>query len=293
MNSAHAHLPEDDLALFALALMPPEEAAYAQAHLKHCDQCRGEVARMQGDLVAYAFTADMQDPPSAARARLLDAVSREKKLHTPAVEPVLAPRSSILPDRDGRAATSRPRGVGGFGIFGWAGWAVAAGLAVFAGWEFQQRQDLHAQIAGQTDALHAQAVAGQETSERAARAQRVLQALTDPSAMQVALHLTANAAAPPKPEGHASYNASKGELVFVATHLQPVEPGKTYELWILPAATGVAPVAGGLFRPDVHGNASVVLPNIPRSVAAKGFGVTIEPAGGSKGPTMPIVLAGA
>ncbi len=285
MNTASQHIPEDDLALFALALMPPEEAAYAQAHLKHCDQCRGEVARMQGDLVTYAFSAEMQPPAPETRTRLLDAVAKEKRLHlipTPVAEPVLAPRQTNLLDNEARELSPARRGMG---VFGWGGWAIAAGLAGFAGWQFQQGQTLHQQLNQQT-------AAAEQVTQDAARAQRVLQALTDPLAMQVALHQPATGAAPPKPEGHASYNATKGELVFIATHLQPVQPGKTYELWVLPATAGEAPVAAGTFRPDVNGNASVVLPEIPKHVAAKGFGVTVEPEGGSPSPTLPILLAG-
>ena len=47
----------------------------------------------------------------------------------------------------------------------------------------------------------------------------------------------------------------------------------------------------GLFKPDANGNASVVLPELPKNVAAKGFGVTVEADGGSPAPTLPIVLA--
>jgi anti-sigma-K factor RskA len=38
--------------------------------------------------------------------------------------------------------------------------------------------------------------------------------------------------------------------------------------------------------------ASVLLPNLPKGVSAKAFGVTMENAGGSTTPTLPILLAG-
>ena len=61
--------------------------------------------------------------------------------------------------------------------------------------------------------------------------------LRDASAMQVALHVPLNAGAVPKldPEGHATYEPSTGALVFVADHLDPLQPQKTYQLWLLPA----------------------------------------------------------
>ncbi len=283
MNLVNQHIPEDDLALFALALMPPEEAAYTLAHLKHCEECRGAVAQMQGDLAGYALSADFHDPAPQVRIRFLDAVSQEKKLHVapPAAEPVLAPRSSNLLDRESR---SKPAPRREFGFFGWAGWALAACGIGFAGWQFHQGLDLREQLAEQTAAT-------EQVHTESARAQRVLQALTDPTAMQVALRLPASATTPPKPEGHASYNASRGELIFVANHLQSLQPNKTYELWILPETKGAAPVAAGLFKPNALGNASIVLPTLPPNVAARGFGVTVEAEGGSPAPTLPIVLA--
>ncbi len=298
MNIAN-HIPEDDLALFALALLSPQEAAFITAHLTECDLCRSEVARLQGDLVGFAMTIDMQAPPAAARDRLLAAVAKEQKF----VAPSLANRvsgssggssvgSSVgtsedeLLDPSGRYAQPVSRGMG---LFGWAGWALAAGLAAVTGWQFYQGEDLHRQIATQTAALE-QAHHVENTSGDAARAQEILQTLTDPTAMQVALHLPVTGATP-KPEAHAAYIAERGNLVFIASHLKPIGPNKTYELWLLPAS-GTAPVAAGLFRPDENGNASVLLPTLPKNIAAKGFGVTVENEGGSKAPTPPIVLAG-
>ena len=65
----------------------------------------------------------------------------------------------------------------------------------------------------------------------------MVQTLRDATAMQVALHVPLNAGAVPKldPEAHATYVPATGALVFVADHLDPLQPRKTYELWLLPA----------------------------------------------------------
>jgi hypothetical protein len=175
----------------------------------------------------------------------------------------------------------------GMGFAGWAGWAIAAGLLVAGGWQFQQRQKLQIDLNGESAKL-------EQTSQSAASAQQVMQTLTDPSAMQVSLHIPQTKGAPVKldPEGHATYVPGKASLVFVASHLDPLQPAKTYELWLLPADATAAPIPAGLFRPDANGNASVVMPALPPGVAAKGFGVTVENEGGSQKPTAPIVLAG-
>jgi anti-sigma-K factor RskA len=114
--------------------------------------------------------------------------------------------------------------------------------------------------------------------------------MTDSSAMRVTLMKTGGA--PPPPMGRATYVASKGALIFLASNLEPLAPQKTYELWLIPAGEGQTPIPAGMFHPDAQGNASVIMPPLPKGVEAKMFGVTVEDEGGSATPTMPIVLAG-
>ena len=283
------HIPEDDLALFALAMMGPEEAAFTVAHLKHCDQCRGEVARLQGDLVTYAMTAEMQEPPRDGRDRLMRAVARERKFLPPPVaqEPVLAQRHVDLLQQPIQREPPRRT----LGTLSWAGWAVAAALAGVVGWQFYQAGELRQAVAIESAALdHAPETTTTAPSDDVARAREVLQTLSDPTALQVAMHYPIPHRLE-KPEAHAAYVAATGNLIFVATHLHPLPSGRTYELWLLPAS-GEGPIPAGLFRPTRDGNASVVLPTLPKNIAAKGFGVTIEEEGGSARPTSPILLAG-
>jgi hypothetical protein len=124
----------------------------------------------------------------------------------------------------------------------------------------------------------------------AAAAREVVDALTDTTAMRVTLSKGKEA---PAPQGRATYVASKGTLIFLASNLQPLPPLKSYELWLIPAAAGGAPIPAGTFRPDERGNASVILPPLPKGVDAKAFGVTIEDKDGAATPTLPIILVGA
>ena len=322
MNSTN-HLSAEDLTLFALQLLEGEERRDAAQHLQHCAECRAEVARVQGDLAVYALAAsEPASPPAAARERLLEAAAKEKK--APPMERTIPARAAAgangsraaeppqvrreMPGRDdgelflasrGRRMFEaehadeeerRPRSAAGAASWlGWAGWAIAAGMAVVAGLQFRERQAVQADLATQTAKVNSQ-------SDELTEARDALHALTSEGAMQVALHVPVNGAPePPKPEGHAAYDAQHGALVFIGEHLQPLAPEKTYELWLLPAdkdGQKSPPIPAGLFRPDGRGVGRVVMPEIPRGVAAVGFGVTIENDGGSKTPTLPIVLAG-
>jgi hypothetical protein len=287
-------ISQDDLVLFALQDLTPAEAAEVLVHLEHSETARAELAQIQGDLAMVALTSGLHSPPTQARERLLSRVAKEKKVlpmdRTPETaaaatpnseEPQLVARGGRLLQMEEEAAPRRSR----MGFAGWAGWAIAAGLAAGVGFEYHQSQTLKSDLYTTTGKLT-------QEREQAARAEAVMQVLNGGGAMQVALRVPAGGPAePPKPDGHAAYIADSGSLVFVGEHLAPLEAYKTYELWVIP--TGGHPVPAGLFKPDPQGFASVVLPELPKGVAAKTFGVTIEDDGGVAQPTMKnLVLLG-
>jgi anti-sigma-K factor RskA len=302
MNTSN-HISPDDLYLFALQLLPDADMKDAATHLKDCAQCRGLLGEIQGDLAAYALTAELQTPPAQARERLLRQVAEEKKVipmpppvEVPVVEeqaredeeehsePMLHPRKSRVSQID--EPEERPRRWFAPAM-AWAGWSIAAVMAVVAGMQVDQRKLSEQDLAVAESQLS-------QSAAQIARAKQVADTLRDASAMQVALHIPVNAGATPKldPEGHATYEPSTGALVFVADHLDPLQPEKTYQLWLLPATAGEAPIPAGTFKPDALGNATVVMPSLPKGIAARGFGVTVENEGGSKTPTLPVILSG-
>jgi anti-sigma-K factor RskA len=116
-----------------------------------------------------------------------------------------------------------------------------------------------------------------------------MELLTSPQAQKVALHQSPVVA--PPPEGRVVYAARTGKLLLTATNLQPLPAGKTYELWILQPG-GKKPLPAGTFAPDSSGYAAMILADAPAGLAVQGFGVTVENAGGSETPTLPIVLSG-
>jgi Anti-sigma-K factor rskA len=305
----------EDLALYAMQLLSKEETAEVAAFLTQSSEARKELAQIQGDLAIYAHTVDLHSPPVQARERLVKQIAREKQvvpIDRPAVveEPVnrvtavhaVASNTddddnfSILGSRGTGSGSSylddddMPKPSAAARVLPWVGWAVAAGLAVAAGDLYYQRDNLF----HERDALHAtvtdQAAQLDRLNTDAAAAREVVDALTDTTAMRVTLSKGKEA---PAPQGRATYVASKGTLIFLASNLQPLPPLKSYELWLIPAAAGGAPIPAGTFRPDDRGNASVILPPLPKGVDAKAFGVTIEDKDGAATPTLPIILVGA
>ena len=78
--SATRHIEQEDLALFAMQLLPKDEHALIAAHVAQCAECGQALAEVQGDLAVYAHTVDMHSPPAQARERLMKQVAREKKV---------------------------------------------------------------------------------------------------------------------------------------------------------------------------------------------------------------------
>jgi hypothetical protein len=286
--SSNQHIPIDDLYLFSLQFLPEAEAKFYTDHLAECADCRRQLGWIQGDLAGYAMSVEMVDPPAGSRDALMRRVAQERKVVPMTPMPSAAPVVKAA-DAEPHTATvyeMKPRRTAA--VMAWAGWAVAAGLAVTAGLEYQDRQKLHSAYDD---------IAGKYTDVKSQfeKARTILQTLTDSDAKQVAMHLPPSGSGkptPPVPEAHASYLKEKGSLVFIANNLEPLQQDKTYELWVLPAEKGAAPIPVRTFKPDARGNAIVSVSDLSKGVEAAGFGVTVEPDGGSKTPTLPIVLLG-
>ena len=298
MNTT-GHYEQDDLALFAMQLLPPEEAKAIAEHVDECSDCRRELAAIQGDLAIYAHTVDLHSPPALARERLMQQVAREKKVvpitRAPVTESSARPITGSLPGfqpgfqqgaessflRSYEEPVEVPRSSASK-VLPWAGWAIAAGLAVTTASFYHDRESLKVTVASEAGRMA-------RLTEEASAARQVLDTLNDSSATRVTLQMPKSA---PVPQGRTTYVADKGSLIFIASNLQPLTPHKTYELWLIPA-DGRDPIPAGTFQPDARGNASVIMPSLPKGVPAKAFGITIEDESGATTPTMPIIMAGA
>jgi hypothetical protein len=274
------HANADDLVLYALQFLSVEQTAELAGHVEECDECRNELTQVQGDLAACAFTADLHSPPPLARQRLRTQVARENHpvlLAQPALAAFGRNGSILTPPED-----NPPKRSLALTLLVWFGWIVAVGLAVVAA-------SLYQEDIVQRDHINVQSSELTRLTTDAARSHPLLDALTDPNAT----HITLTAKPPSKlqPLGRITYNPAYGGLIFLADDLDPLQPGKVYELWLVPA-DGHNPIAAAIFHTDNHGNASVILPSLPTGVAAKDFGVTVEDEGGAQSPTLPYVLAG-
>jgi hypothetical protein len=300
-------IPMETLALYAMHLLDPDEHTEVESWLRQSPSSQQDLALVMTDLAAFAVTAEMHSPPALARQRMLKQIARERKTGSfspqssradqprphqaaPTAFAGYAAQTSAYasptnaPQRATRRESTEDDGSrSGFGVaMAYLGWALAAGMAFALFVQYNQR------MAAENNMHIAETEMTRDAAD-SAQARAVLETLTDPTAQRVTLTPDS---APAAPTGRATYMPDKGMLTFIASNMLPLQPYKTYELWLIPA-DGRDPIPAGTFKPDDHGNASLMLPELPRGVTAKAFGVTIEDDGGAQTPTMPIILAGA
>jgi anti-sigma-K factor RskA len=261
--SAHEQFGED-LALYALNALAGEERANLEKHLASCASCRTELEQLRGDGALLALSTVGPRPPARARQRLLDAVAKQAATSHPSKI-----AKGGAPGKDGAPSW-----------WGWLGWAATAAVIVFAASLWKENMGLKQSLAS-VDEQAAQSV--RELEEL----RRVAAPIIAPESQRVTLVAMKS---PPQPQGKAFYLRNRSSLVFVANNMPALPPQKAYELWLIPAQG--APIPAGVFKPDVHGSATVVNPPLPAGVEAKAFAITVENEAGASSPTMPILMMG-
>lgn len=303
----------EDLYLYAMQLLAPEEQTRLQEFFQHSPEARKELANVRGDLILLSLTPEQHTPPALCRQRLLKQIARGKKSqsaihsvadrattqHAVATDPILTPepaperltairedsytpsQETSLPFRSFQEETPERSLLAT--ILPWAGWAVAAGLAVSTWTMWHKSQTL------QATATFANTKAARIASE-SDKSLRVLDVLRNSAAQRFQL---TKQSSQPIPNARVTYVSETGSLIFQGANLDQLPAGKVYELWLIPVGDGRTPIPAGTFRPDERGYASIVLPDIPKGVVAGTFGVTMEDEGGAKNPTLPILMIGA
>lgn len=258
----------DDLApAAALDALEAREDTALRAHLAACPESHPAFAAFALTAASLAELVDPVPPPSSVKARLLAAVAED-----------LASRDAGAPDTTPAASATTPDVVASpppvglvtergrrRPIMGWVLAAAAviaivalAGLSLF----LQTRVDTAEQLAVQLrDAIGA---AGQPGAQVAT---------------------VSGTDAQPGAGGFVVLPVD-GTGYLVVDDLAPLAAGQVYEAWTI--VGDAAPVPAGLATPT---DGLAIFP-LPPGAAVQVVALTIEPAGGSDTPTMPIQAAG-
>lgn len=257
---------EDLLDLYALGTLEPDEVESVERHLEACEACRSRAVEAKRVAALLAWAPEPRTPPphlgATIRRHIEQLAEQEQSKRTSrppewGVKPVPATRIT--------APSS-----GGWGIpTPWFRAIAAAGLAVLvllAGWNVVLQRRLTMLTA---DVATRQQV---ETVLRTPGA-RVITLTPQPAAPEARGNLIID------PEGTSAY--------LVADGLPALPSDKSYQLWL---ADGDTRFSAGVFRGDPAGEATVFVRSPKPLGDYSGCGITIEPAGGSPGPTGERVL---
>jgi anti-sigma factor RsiW len=252
---------------YALDALPPDERELFTAHLTGCEPCRQEVAEF-GEAAARLGQAVAVTPRPELRAATLRAAALTSQL-APEIEPGPVPAPA-----PGGAAGPRPvprlapgtddrwRARRGLLRPAWLATAAAAVILVAA-------VAVGVVIHGANGRLH--------SNQR--QAHMIAAVLTAPDAVMMSSKVRTG--------GTATVVMSHREraLVFSASGLRRLPPGRAYELWVM--WPGGQRAAGMLTMPASGAAGPAVIPGL---AAGDAIGLTVEPAAGSARPTTAPVL---
>ena len=253
--NVHSRFAED-LALYALGTLEGNERVELESHLKDCAECRHELEQLRGDAASLALAASGPAPPQRARERLMNAVTREARISL--------------------EQPSRRR------ISWWSqmGWVTAAAVVVIAALLWRTDASLSSRMATLQGEFN-------EQQTELQRAQEVTATLTATDALRVTI---VPPRAAPQPQGRAIYVPGRSSLIFLANNMPALSARRAYELWLIPRSG--SPIPAGVFKPDAHGNATVVNSRLPQGLVTKTFAITVEPESGSQLPTSTPIMLG-
>jgi hypothetical protein len=251
--------------LVAAGAATPEEKRILKAHLiAGCDACAPYLSDMRETAAMMAHSLPPIAPPPSVRSRLLHAIAEEA-----AVSPILI-NAPVQPKTEAAPAAFR------FSWFGGLGWAFAGLLAiVLLG---NNSKEKVAQLESQIAEFHL-TVAEQE---------RAMAFMTARQTQFVAMQ---GLEVSPDARAKAFWNPETNAGLLMTFGLPPLPEGKVYQLWAIQEAA--PPIDAGTFSLDAKGVGTLqikAIPDLHQPVAL--FAITIEPAGGSSGPTGAMYLKG-
>ena len=243
------------LPAYALHALGQHERALVEEHIVQCATCRRALSEYQDVAEELLYAAPQTPAPAHLRA---DLVRRVRNSGKASVRPA-APQ-----------AVSRQAG----GARRWVYALVAAFLLLLSVanlvW-WRMASDLRASQAALQEQVEAQRVAMQLLASGGQTA--VLRG--DQPAPQVVALLT--------------WAPDQTAAVLQVSDLPPAPAGQAYQLWLVRDGQRDS---GGLFAPDPQGRGVLVVQAPQPLQSYQAVGVTLEPAGGSPGPTGPRVFGG-
>ena len=270
---------EELIAPYLLGALDSPERHRMEAHLEDCDPCS---LKLQGDCEAVArlaFGVPRQEVPAGVKERLF------ARLEGPASPSVLSRVGGRLAefwiDLGGAAVPHIGKAAAGVLVLG----------MVFGGLWFNHRLT---QVSRDSDALRAemQASARRENDiVDMVEKQHYLtyEAVRVSNTPGASVNMLWSTQEPSRARGMLMLSDSGTQALLFVIGLTTLPDDKEYQVWLI---KGGQRFSGGLFRVDSTGFGQAAIIAVGPFTDFEAIGITVEPAGGSEGPTGESVLKG-
>ena len=293
MENTQEYIESGILELYALGELSAAEQAGVEAHAAGSPEIRAELRQVQQALGFYA-EAHAQTPPAGLRERVLGNVMAQIAISTAPANPSLRADVDALTSPAPRAVSPVPQASPGAVLrplptvvpqaTGFrSNWAIAASVALLLSLGanfllYSNWKDARNQVVALQGEQSRFATTSQVVERRLGDLRQENQVLRDDAFHPVALAGTKTA-----PTAHARvfFNAATHK-VFVDVRSLPALPAdKQYQLWALDKGKPID--AGVLTAATASGEG---LQHMKDIASAQTFAMTVEPLGGSAGPTL-------
>lgn len=249
---------EELLPFYALDALSDEERGLVEDYLKEHPEARQLVEEMRNTASALPLSVSPVEPAPRTKQALMARVAVDERSRSSAQDQP-SPRVNRLESF--------------FRNFSFAVAALAiVGVILLSAQVVLLRNEiasLNSKIAAQSDSLN-----------------QIIENLpqTNPSgAITVSLKGTT---VQPQAQGQLIADPNSQSAVLVITGLPPLEPGQTYQVWLIAGA----PVSAGLLTVDEHGQGVLIVTSTESIGSFQSLGISVEPEGGSPQPTGDIVV---
>jgi anti-sigma-K factor RskA len=265
---------QETASLYALGALSQHEARAFEFHMDEgCEVCAGELLRFERVLAGLGMGAPQVEPTAYIRDRLAARLEQERSVSPP-------PRRKPV-EQKSVSAPARP----------YLPWLIAASVALIAlvpfieyrrYQEVERQQQIIASARNEAAQLRAQL---DQQKGRLQELEQIRDALGTPESRVIFL----SGQEPTPPTSATIVWDTKANRWLVTANLPQPPPGKVYQLWFVTAS---AKVSAGLIQPDSTGRGFAVVP-VPSEIGKiAAAAITLEPAGGSPQPTLPIYALG-
>jgi len=284
-----SYIESGRLEQYALGELDPAAQAEVERWAARHPEVRQELDELLAGLGVYA-EAHTLAPPAGLRDRVLSRVLAEigGAETAPVTAPVAAPAAPVAAAPTMRVSASNPRPAEAYTaeppVASRSGWAIAASVALLLSLAanallYSRWQQTSTELVAAQNSQARFAQTSQVMERRLSSTQEQLHILRSPKEYKmVAL---AGTPAHPTAQARVMYNAAAHRVYLDVQQLPPLPAGKQYQLWALDKGKPVD--AGVLAANTATGDSIQQMKDI---TSAQAFAMTVEPVGGSAGPTL-------